>query len=365
MAMKARIAAIGTGWWATYAHIPTIIKHPDAELVALADIRPDVVAKAADLYGVERTYTDYRELLENETLDGAVIATWHAAHYEAALACLEHGLHIIVEKPMVLHASEARTLVETARKHEREIIMSYPFHYLPQTVRAREAIQSDELGEVVYVANIFSDTVHDLYRGNDMADDPQMAEQYVVEGPGDVYSDPERSGGGQGHLQATHNIALMLFITGLRPVRVTALMDNRETKVDVSDAISARMDGGVLASISSTGEVYGGKGTLFLQIYCSHGRIDLDYIAGTGTIFFADGRMEDLTPTPSSEWDQKEYYDYPAFAPADNLIDVINRHGGSHTPSVIGWHTVELLDASYRSAARDGAPIDVASLYDI
>ena len=363
--MKARIALIGTGWWATYAHIPTILKNHDAELVAMADIRPDVLSKTADLYGVERTYTDYRTLLEHETVDGAVIATWHASHYKPALACLERDLHIVLEKPMVLRAIEARNLVEVAQSHEREIIMSYPFNYLPQSVRAREAIQNGELGEVVFITNTYSDPVHSLYRGDDMADSPQMAEQYVVEGPGDVYSDPTRSGGGQGHLQATHNIAIMLFITGLQPEHVVALMDNRETRVDVSNAISARMHGGRLASIASTGEVYAGTGTLLLQIYCSGGRIDLDYMANSGTIFFADGRVEDLTLPPGSEWNHPEYAGYPAHAPVNNLIDVVHGRAGSHTPSEVGWYTVEILDAAYRSAAQDGVGIDTASLYDI
>ena len=79
--------------------------------------------------------------------------------------------------------------------------MSYPWHYLPQTVRAREAVQGGKLGQVLYISNMFSDTVHKLYRGDDMADTPEMAEQYRVEGPGDVYSNPQRSGGGQGHLR--------------------------------------------------------------------------------------------------------------------------------------------------------------------
>lgn len=363
MDTKARIAVIGAGWWATYTHMPTIVKNTDAKLVALVDIRPEVLAKAAELYGVEQTYSDYREMLDQEKLDGAIIATWHTAHYKPALDCLNQDLHIVLEKPMVLDAVEARTLVETAQARKREIVMSYPFHYVPQTVRAREVVQGGELGEVVYISNMYSDIVHSLYRGDDMADREDVAEQYVVEGPGDVYSDPERSGGGQGHLQATHSVALMLFITGLRTERVLALMDNRETLVDVSDAIAARMRGGVLANIGSTGEVYGGKGTLFLQIYCTRGRIDLDYMSGTGTIYYADGRVEELAVPQNGEWDHLNYSGYPGFAPANNLVEVILEGANSHTPSYIGWHTVELLDAAYRSAASGGAAIDTASLY--
>ena len=87
----ARIAVIGTGWWSTTAHIPALQANPNASLVALADVRADVLDKAARHYGVEQTYTDIREMLAQEQLDGVVIAVWHAAHYEAARACLEQG----------------------------------------------------------------------------------------------------------------------------------------------------------------------------------------------------------------------------------------------------------------------------------
>ena len=88
MADRARIAVIGTGWWATTAHLPALQANPDADVAALADLRGDLLGKAADHFGVERAYTDYRAMLAEERLDGAVIAVWHAAHYEVARACL-------------------------------------------------------------------------------------------------------------------------------------------------------------------------------------------------------------------------------------------------------------------------------------
>ncbi|MDP6417220.1 MAG: Gfo/Idh/MocA family oxidoreductase, partial [Gammaproteobacteria bacterium] len=101
---KARIAVIGAGWWATYAHMPALQAHPDAELVAIADVDAGKLAKAADYYDIASTYTDFREMLEVEDLDGVIVAVWHAGHYEVAGVCLEQGLHMVLEKPMVLHA---------------------------------------------------------------------------------------------------------------------------------------------------------------------------------------------------------------------------------------------------------------------
>ena len=74
----ARIAVIGTGWWSTTAHIPALQANPNADLVALADVRADALEKAARHFGIERTYTDVHEMLARERLDGVVIAVWHA-----------------------------------------------------------------------------------------------------------------------------------------------------------------------------------------------------------------------------------------------------------------------------------------------
>jgi len=367
MPPKARIAVIGTGWWATYAHIPTLKAHPDAQLVALADVRSEVLSKASEKYDIGTVYTDFQEMLANESLDGAVIAVWHAAHYEVARACLERGLHVVLEKPMVLQAVQARDLCGLAREHRCEIIMGYPWHFLTQTVRAREVVQSGALGQIHYVSSLFSSSAYDLYRGEDHSDNPEMAAQYPVVGPGDVYRDPARSGGGQGYLQVTHSAALMFFVSGLKPVSVIAQMDNLDVPVDVVDAIIVRMDNGALASVSSTGAVRGGNGKLDIQIYCKNGWVDLDYIDCTGTIYHADGSQEKLTPNPDAgdvNYRDLEGYIYPAHAPVHNLVEVILGQSPNRSPAETGRRTVELLDAAYRSAAMGGQAINVASLYD-
>ena len=111
MVARARIAVIGTGWWATYTHIPAVQASADAELVAICDRDPVRLAAAADAYAVTQRHTGFRVMLDQETLDGVIIATPHATHYAIARDCLDHGLHVLIEKPMTLHATEARDLV--------------------------------------------------------------------------------------------------------------------------------------------------------------------------------------------------------------------------------------------------------------
>ena len=340
----ARTAAIGTGWWATTAHIPTLQNHPQTELVAIADIRPERLGIAAKHFGIARAYTDFREMLAREQLDGVTVAVWHAAHYEVAKACLEQGLHMVLEKPMVLTAKHAKELVDLSRAKNLQIIMSYPWIYLPQSAHVRERIKSGRLGEIRYIANTFASGPLSLYRGHDRAG--EVAGMYPVIGPGDVYSDPVRSGGGQGHLQVTHSASLMFYLTDLKPVAVIAAMDNLDVKVDVVDAMIVRMDNGALATVGSTGSAVSGKGKLDIQIYCDNGYVDLDYIASTGAIYYNGGAA------------------YPANLPAINLIEIIACGAENRSPVEFGWRTVEMLDAAYRSAAQNGREVTVESLYD-
>lgn len=366
---KAQVAAVGTGWWATTAHIPTMHHHPQADLVALADLRPEILDLAANHFGITNTYTDFDEMLSKERLDGVTVAVWHAAHYEVAKTCLEQGLHMVLEKPMVLNAKHAKELVDLAESKNVEIIMSYPWNFMPQSVRVRELINSGELGRIHYISNTFASSPLHYYRGDDLSDkEPDM---YSVVGPGDVYSDPVRSGGGQGHLQVTHSAALMFFLTNLKPISVIAAMDNLDVKVDVVNALIVRMDNGSLATVGSTGGTVGGDGKLDIQIYCDNGYVDLDYMASTGAIYYKDGTIENISPN-------LEDFDtnapgasspgagaaYPAHLPASNLIDVITSGATNLSPVEYGWRTVEMLDAAYRSSQMGGKEVTVESLYE-
>src|SRR5258706_7134646 len=164
---KARIAVIGTGWWSTYTHIPGLQAHPHAELVALCDSNAERLQAADQKYRVGKTYVDYKRMFEQEALDGVVVATSHASHYPIVRACLEHDLHVMVEKPMTLYARDARSLVDLDRQRRRELIVGYPYHFSPAVNRVREGIQSGDLGAVQYVNCVLASHIFGLLSGQD------------------------------------------------------------------------------------------------------------------------------------------------------------------------------------------------------
>ena len=211
---RARIGVIGTGWWATYAHLPSLRDYPAADLVAIADPSETALQRAGDAFGVDARYADYRSMLDQEGLDGVVVATPHATHFAIVRDALERGLGVMVEKPMVLRADEARQLVALAEQRGAPLIVGYPYHFVAQHERLRDAIAAGRLGRLQLVHVLFASMVLEYYRGNPAA--YQAAFAWDVTGPGAAtYSDPSVACGGQGQTQITHSAALLFWLTGL------------------------------------------------------------------------------------------------------------------------------------------------------
>ncbi len=359
MKQKARIAIIGTGWWSTTAHIPCLQQNPDAELVALVDTRPESMMSAAATYKLAVPhYTSHQALLDNETLDGVIVATNHSTHYQIAKDCLSRGLHVMLEKPMVLKARDAYDLRETAQAQGVELIIGYTWNYTVNMRRARDIIQSGELGAIEYVSSLFNSMVIEYYRGDQEKYRDHF--KFPVMGPGSVYSDPKLSGGGQGHLQMTHSAGALFFVTGLQADRVSSFMNKLDLAVDVADAVSVRFKPqgrtapiGVLGSTGNLG--IGDGGINELQVCCERGRLILELMSGTLYVRKHDATETHFEQTPAAER-------FPSFAPGNNLVDVILGKGVNDSPAEIGVRVVELLDAAYRSASEDGKPFSVADL---
>ena len=345
--MKARIAVVGTGWWATANHLPALMSHPNAEIVAICDVDETKAQKAADEFDIKTIYTNLEALLAKEMLDGVMVATYHAAHYPVAKTCLEHGLHVYIEKPMVLFADQARELVKLADDKGLQIVMGYNHNHHDFVIRARDLVQNGAIGEIQFVTGQFSQAVFNFLKGD--TDDMKTP----VHGPGDVYSDPVRSGGGQGHLQTTHLAGMLFFVTNLRINCVQAMMQNLELNVDVVNAMTVQFDNGSLGTFGGTGNTRGGGRCFKLTVYGDKGWIDID-----------DANQKMVVYRDDHEPEQYATDEHPFFAPTHNFVDVIVGNAENLCPGLIGWRAVELLDAAYRSANDNGKAVYLDELYD-
>ena len=241
---KARIGVIGAGWWATQFHIPSLKTYEKADLVGIADIKPEKAAAAADYYDISNTYDDHRDLLA-AGVDGVVIAVQHAYHYEVARDALDAGVHMLVEKPMTLTAAHAWDLVERAKSNGLHLMVGYTYQFTRHAQAAREIVQSGKIGELQLVSGIYTSWVESYLRGRPQ--DYAEAFGYPITGPEpNSYSDPKMAGGGQGHLQVTHPMGMALWVTGRRAVEVFAFMESYDLAVDLVNSFSYRLDNGAM-----------------------------------------------------------------------------------------------------------------------
>jgi predicted dehydrogenase len=343
---RARIAVVGAGSWSTEAHMPAVAAHPDADVVGVADPAADARRAVAQRYPETQLFESHEKLLSTTRPDGVVVATPHAHHYEPARAALEAGAHVLVEKPMVLDPAEGRELQRIARARARELIVGYTWHYNRQAIELRERIRAGTLGAIELASCHFASMVREYYRGDTDAYQPELK---LLRAPrSTTYSDPALAGGGQGQAQVTHSAALLFWLTGLRPRRVSALCRNFGLELDIVDVAVIEFDGGPVGTVSSTGDRPAGhQDMLRLQICGTHALAEFDVMEGVVSVHLPGGRTELLDPVPPADR-------YPHLEPATNLVDVVLGRAANGSDAEIGCLTVEFLAAMYQSSAAGG-----------
>ena len=348
MTDRVRVGVVGTGWWATQFHLPSLLRNPRAEVSALADRDESRLAAAGDAFDVAGRYTDHRELLASGRVDAVLVAVPHAAHFEVARDALAAGVHVLLEKPMTVRAADAWTLAALARDRGLHLQLGYTYQFTRHAKRAKQAFERGELGELLLVSGLFASMVESYYRGR--PDEYAELIEFPLTGPApDTYSDPAISGGGQAITQITHAMGMVHWLTGARAEEVFALMANRDLAVDLVDAISYRLDGGAIGTMSSTGSLrprqpqqqelryYGTEGFLLQEIW-----------AGKLELHRNDGTVEVVPPLGADEV-------YPAGAPSAGLVDLVLGRGENLAPPEPGAAATEFLELAYLSA-REGRP---------
>lgn len=338
---KIRCGVIGAGWWATYAHIPALVHHPNAELVAIQKRDMDEARRVAADFGVPQVFSSAEELLAATHLDAVVVASSPNMHYEHARAAFRRGLHVLVEKPMTITVAQAAELVSMAEQTRKELIISCPWHYTRHGREARQMISSGRLGKIRMVSVLMTNPVDHLIRGDSA--NPTHGEPYMKPRLG-TYSDPAIAGGGQIYTQGSHVAAYLAFLTGAKPAQVFARFHRDGASMDIYDALNIEMENGSLVSMASTGataldrrdfevRVYGTRAILFLELW--RGAMQL--------VEMDQSRETEFAPLSPQEV-------YPERAPANNLVDCAAGTGANLSPGTLGLAAMEVIEAACASA---------------
>ena len=338
MAQKVRLGVIGAGSFASRRHIPTIVGSPDAELVALCRRNEEMLRKVADHFSCQNTFTDYEQMLGSVEMDGVLVTSPHALHYEHAKAALENGLHVMIEKPMTTRADEARLLAGMAEDRELAIVVALNPPFWSHTAFVREAIRSDVLGEIEGVHINWLGSAEHVFG---LAPMPNSMPGVVP--PTLFRADPKLGGGGHFTDSGSHLVSELLWTTGLRAREVCALMDDSE--FDMRASVTILLENGAVCNVTNVGNSKAAR-QIHNVYFGSRATLSVDGMPFKVTVIKPD---EKPVVVPES--------DMPGVPqPVDNFIDAILRRAEPICSADDGLAVVEVIEAAYASA-REGRKI--------
>lgn len=250
-----KVALVGAGGIAQ-SYAQAFENHPEAKLVAVADVRPDAAGALAERFACP-AFPSYRALLaEGLALDAAVVCTPPDSHEEITTALVRGGLHVLCEKPFALTPASARRMAAAAEQAGVLLTMGSKFRYVEDVIKARSLVASGVIGEVVLFENAFTARVDMSKRWN---------------------SNPAVAGGGVLIDNGTHSVDVMRYFFG--PLaEVHAVEGKRVQGLAVEDTarVFVRSASGVMGSVDLSWSL-NKELDWYLNIYGSQGTIQVGW----------------------------------------------------------------------------------------
>ncbi len=140
---------VGAGQIAHYA-CAEIGRHPDAHVVAAAEPNAERLSELARKFDIVHALSDARALFERDDVDAVYIATPNAFHAALSVAALEHGKHVLLEKPFAMNVREAEHVLDVAERSGRVFTLNMLQRLRPDSQRVRALVRRGDLGEVYH-----------------------------------------------------------------------------------------------------------------------------------------------------------------------------------------------------------------------
>ncbi len=147
------VAVIGAGYWGPNL-IRNISASDDCELRWVCDVDADRARRVVGRYSTVGVTAELDTVLEDPGVHAVAVATPAYTHAEVALACLEAGKHVLVEKPLAWSVAEGEKLVDVAEDRELVLMCDHTYCYTPAVQRIRELVRSGEVGDIHYVDSV-------------------------------------------------------------------------------------------------------------------------------------------------------------------------------------------------------------------
>ncbi len=207
-----KVALIGTGKIAA-THLSAISNTDECEICALCDINEAAVSELAKEYGVPY-FTDYRDIPDHTDADAVIINLPHNLHCESTVFFLEHGLNVLVEKPMANTVEECDRMIAAAKQSGKKLAVGHTMRYLKVYPWLREAIREERYGKLCMITG---------FRGED----------YFMDNRPRWFLDKEKAGGGIGMNLGAHALDSIFYVLGESDPEITAGFGNIKNSYNV------------------------------------------------------------------------------------------------------------------------------------
>lgn len=148
-------AIIGTGFMGR-VHAEQIRRLGFVDIAGVASVNAAEAAAFGEAMGITRTTGDYKELLDDPTIQAVHVLTPNAMHYPMSMAALKAGKAVLCEKPLAVSAKEAANMLKLAEKKKVAHAVNHNLRYYPVVQHIRQFIAAGELGDVLHVQGTYS-----------------------------------------------------------------------------------------------------------------------------------------------------------------------------------------------------------------
>lgn len=159
---KVNWGVIGTAGIAWGQTIPGMMDAVNCNLYAIAGRSPEKVQEYRNQFGFEKAYCSYEELLADPAVEAVYIPLPNTLHFEWTKKALEHGKHVLCEKPLTPTASEAEELFKTAEEHHVILMEAFAYLHSPFIKAVKEEIDSGTIGSIRYMESQFVTSDYEL-----------------------------------------------------------------------------------------------------------------------------------------------------------------------------------------------------------
>lgn len=233
--------------------IPGLLSCENAELYAIAGRNEEKLKVYAEPFAPKKLYTDYQALLDDENVDAVYLPLPNGIHMEWVKKAAAAGKHILCEKPMALTEEQVREMFAAAKEHGVLLEEAYAYRHAQLVQKVKEIVDSGAIGRIRYF-----ESKHSTFDTN------RSGIRYQ-----------KGNGGGAVYDVTCYNVSLASYLFGKDPEDMSVYCGfDKETGVDVSDAVMLRYEEGVTAMLYAGLDAYR-RGCY--SILGETGRIDVDH----------------------------------------------------------------------------------------